>query len=347
MFIPHSKPCITESDVKCVQAVLASGIVADCDKTREFESAVAQYLGLAGGVATSSGATALFLALKALEIGPGDEVILPTYVCGSVLDVIGWTGAVPVLCDVSDDWCMNQETVQSRVSGQTKAIIVVHMFGIAVDIKPILSLGIPVIEDCAQAFGGELRSQKLGGLGDFCMCSFHATKLLCTGEGGMVLAKDSLGLERLRSFNSDENTKYQNRYHFPMTNIQAALGLSQLGNYEASLRRRRQLADGFFAHLKDLPVRLPESVRNRSIFFRFPIRTNLEFDRIRIAFNAYGVQVRRGVDALLHRQLLLNPSHFPGAERCYAETLSIPLYPALTDAEAKYSVDVCKRILCV
>lgn len=319
-------------------------MVAEGPKVRQFEVAVADYLGLAGAMATSSGTTALFLALRTLEIGPGDEIILPTYVCRSVMDAVCWTGATPVLCDISNDWCINRQTVEPLVGKNTKAIIVVHTFGIAADVEPIASLGIPVVEDCAQSLGGILGGRKLGSFGTFCVCSFQAIKLLCTGEGGMVLCKDEKWLRRLKVCGGMDGSASQDVYRFPLTDIQATLGLSQMARYQSFLERRQEIASFYFEELRDLPIVLPDEIRHKSLFFRFPLRIRSSFDEVKPAFEREGIQVRRGVDALLHRLVGLDRAAFQEAERRYTETLSIPLYPALADVLVERVVEVCRSV---
>lgn len=344
LIIPHSKPCLEPEDRSALDAVLESGMIAEGALVSEFEQAVSRYLGLEGGVAASSGTSALFLALSALGAGAGDEVIIPTYTCRSVWDAVRLTGATPVLCDVGEDWCMNTETVKPLVGPRTKGIVLVHTFGIMADVGGICALGVPVIEDCCQALGvtsGEARS---GAVGDLCVLSFHATKLLTTGEGGMVLATDERLLSKLRTLKRGAGEPLVLRYRQPLSDLQAALGLSQLGKYANFLRRRRLIAEQYFRGLDGLPVELPLGVRERSIFFRFPVSINGDFDTFRRRFDTEGIQVRRGVDSLLHRQCGLSREDFPGAERCFSRTLSIPLYPALSSEECNRIVEVCRRV---
>ena len=343
--IPHSKPCLTTEDGKAIDAVLRSGMIAEGNLVKDLENAVGQYLGLLGGVATSSGTNALFFALTALGTGVGDEVIIPTYVCRSVWDGVIATGATPVLCDVGDDWCASAETIKPQVTARTKAIIVVPIFGIASDVIPICEMGVPVIEDCCQAFGAIHGDKMVGTFGELCFLSFHATKLLTTGEGGMVLTGDPGLLDRLRDLKQGKNGNLAVRYRQPMADLQAALGLSQLARYGSFLRRRQSIADFYFNELKDLPVRLPRAIRDRSIFFRFPLRVQGDFESLRRLFDVEGVQVRRGVDSLLHRRDGMNPEGFAGAEKCFSESLSIPLYPALSDEDCERVVDSCRYIL--
>jgi perosamine synthetase len=340
--IPHSRPCLTEKDKSAVEKVLSSGMIAEGAAVKAFEKAVSDYLQLAGGLATSSGTDALFLGLKSLNLAAGDEVVMPTYVCRAVWDAVHATGATPVLCDVSDDWCMNADTVKPAITNRTKAVIVVHTFGIVADIEPICALGVPVIEDCCQSFGAKHKGTLAGTFGRLCILSFHATKLLTTGEGGMVLTDDADLLDRLRSLKHGDEMELVVRYRFAMSDLQAALGLSQLQRYEGFLARRREIAGHYFEQLEELQITLPIAIKDRSIFFRFPLRVP-DFEPIRRAFEAEGIQVRRGVDVLLHRNLGLDPAGFPQAERCYAETVSIPLYPALRDNDCQRIVEACQR----
>lgn len=342
--IPHSRPTITIKDRNAVNAVMKSGMIAEGSLVTEFEKAMSKYLGLSGGVATSSGTDALFLALKALNVGNGDEVIIPTYVCRAVWDAVQLTGATPVLCDVGKEWCTNAELINPYITERTKAIIPAHIFGMTADIAPICDIGIPVIEDCCQALGVKRDNQMIGTFGDFCILSFHATKLLTTGEGGMVLTKEPKLLEKLQFLKNGQDCHLIPRYRRPMSDLQAALGLSQLSQYNHFLRKRRKIADHYFNSLGNLAIKLPVSICNHSIFFRFPLRVTRGIDEIQSLFNAEGIQVRRGVDALLHRQWGLPPKKYPGAEQCFDETLSIPIYPSLQKEELNYIVRECNNI---
>jgi len=338
--IPHSKPGLEEQDWVAVLETFASGQIAQGSKCHEFEAAIADFLEAEGAVATGSGTTALFLALMALDVRPGDEVILPTYVCRSVYDAVLWSGASPVLCDIGEDWCLDAATVHLHLTKRTKAIIAVHMFGLAADLHALQTFGVPIIEDCAHALGGSLDGRKLGTIGAFGIYSFHATKLLTTGEGGMVVAGDRAHLDRLRRPAASDGIVYR----FPLSDLQAALGLSQLRRFDGFLQRRQAIAATYLSELDDLPVTLPTHLRHRSIFFRFPILTGDPFLELQAAFQAKGIQIRRGVDQLLHRLLGLNPAKFPGAERQFEATLSLPIYPALTDAEVGRIVAASRAI---
>jgi len=342
--IPHSKPHLTAEDQAAIDTALNSGMIAEGELVERFEQNVGKYLGIAGGIAASSGTSALFLALKGLDVAEGDEVIIPSYVCRSVWDAVSAAGATPVLCDIEEDWCMSVSTVKRHVTKKTKAIIVVHIFGIVADAGSICSLGIPVIEDCCQAIGAQRENRTAGTLGEVCIVSFHATKLLSTGEGGMVLSKDRHLLSKIRELKQGQDGRLITRYLYPMTDLQAALGLSQLTQYNDFLDRRKFIADYYFSELKELPFLLPHAVRNRSIFFRFPLRTTEKFEKLLSLFLFHGIHIRKGVDALLHRLWAMNPDTFPTTEKLFSETFCIPIYPALRDAECEKIVNCCHTV---
>jgi UDP-4-amino-4-deoxy-L-arabinose-oxoglutarate aminotransferase len=342
--IPHSQPWLSDADKQAVTVVLGSGMIAQGQLVHQFETEVAHYLGLAGGVAVASGSTALVLALKALNVKCNDEVILPTYVCKSVLESVLSVGAKPVLCDIGNDWRMTQETIASKVTSHTAAIIVVHLFGIASETQAIKSFGIPIIEDCCQAFGASFNDTKVGSIGTIGILSFHATKCLTTGEGGMAVSNSSTLLERMRSLRDGNHYSLDRRILAPMTDLQAALGLSQLARYAQFLKRRQEIANYYFHHLQNCSIHIPETIRQLSIFFRFPVRVQKDFETSQQQFNQYNIHVRRGVDNLLHRLLGLDKNLFPIAERLFTETVSLPIYPALSNEEIKKIVLACQTI---
>jgi UDP-4-amino-4-deoxy-L-arabinose-oxoglutarate aminotransferase len=284
------------------------------------------------------------LALKALDIGAGDEVILPTYVCRNVLEAVVSSGAQPVLCDVGDGWNMTAETVAPMVTQKTAAIILVHIYGIPADTQAILNLGVPVVEDCAQALGAQVAGAKVGTSGVIGMFSFHATKCLTTGEGGLAASNDPTTVSKMRALRDGSENLPAERLTSPMTDLQAALGMSQLSRYPQFLSRRKQIADAYYEKLDGCAVELPISIRENSIFFRFPLRVAGDFDGLRQRFEELGVQVRRGVDALLHRRLRLDAAAFPNAERAFADTVSIPIYPAMSDQEIERVILACQEI---
>lgn len=324
--IHHSRPWITEADTIAVQQVLSSEMVAQGSITHEFEKTLADYFNVDNAIACSSGTAALSLALQALDIGSGDEVILPTYVCHSVADAIRGVGAEPVFCDIGDQWVITTENVVPYLSVKSKAIIVVHIFGIVADTLSFKRFGLPIIEDCCQAFGARRGGITAGLMGTCAIFSFQGTKCLTTGEGGAVMSADSAFLRRVKKM--DTNLVLR----FPMSDLQAALGLNQLKRYSEFLDRRLYLADRYFNELPNQVIQEMIAVKDHSMFFRFLLRQKNQktFNEIRDWFAEQGIAVRQGVDQLLHRNSGMSDEYFPMATQCFEETISIPIYPALT-----------------
>ena len=342
--ISHSKPLIDDIDRHAVDEVLSSGMIAQGRRVREFEVEATRYLRWADGVAVNSGSAAFALAFKALEIKQGDEVILPTYVCKSVAEAVLAVGAKPVLCDIGPEWTMTAETVAPKVTPRTAAIILVHIFGIRADTYSFRQFNVPIIEDACQAFVARPNKAKSKTSGSIAIFSFHAIKCLTTGEGGMAVSDDADIVERMRIFRDGGDLAVKARLASPMTDMQAVLGLSQLAKCDDFLKRRRDIADRYFTELSDLPIQLPHCIRDHSIFFRFPILIRGNFETYRERFDMLNVQVRRGVDALLHRMFGIDKHQFPTAERLFDKTVSIPIYPVLQDAEVQTVIAACRKI---
>ncbi len=228
--IPHSRPTISKEDVSSVADNLIGGQIASGKETALFEKEMSEYIGALGGVATNSGTNALHLALKAIGVKMGDEVVLPSYVCASVLSAVNYTGATPVLADIeSRGYNIDPESVEKKISKKTKAIIVPHMFGAPANLGKLLALGVPIIEDCAQSVGAEYIGKRVGSFGDLSVFSFYATKVLTTGQGGMVLTNSQKLLENLANLTKyDELEEYCIAYNYELADFSAALGRNQL-----------------------------------------------------------------------------------------------------------------------
>jgi perosamine synthetase len=250
--IPVFEPVFTERERELLVDCIDTGWVSSQGKyITRFEEAFAEWHSVEGGVACSNCTTALHLALLALGVGPGDEVICPALTFISPANMIALTGATPVLADI-DPYTMNldPECVESAITPRTKALLVVHQFGHAAPMDALLSLsqghGLKVIEDNAEALGGRFRGRLLGTLGDIACFSFFANKTMTTGEGGMILTGDG-DLARTCRILRDHGMHPEKRYHhimpgfnYRMTNMQAAIGMAQLERLTAILEAREQ-----------------------------------------------------------------------------------------------------------
>ena len=335
--IPHSRPWIEPSDSLAVEHVLKDGMIANGARVLAFEQTVANYLGAAGGIACTSGTTALILALKTLGISTGDEVVLPSYVCWNVFSAVTAVGAAPRLCDVNDNGVATVQTIRAVLSPQTRAIIGVHIFGHPCDIDSLASLGLPVVEDACQAFGLEIESRLAGTLGDIGVLSFHATKCLTTGEGGMLVTRNARFLDRAREL--VDSTKHNNAAGLvSMSDMQAALGLAQLERYTTFLDRRQQLFITYHKASSQVITAVPCYLGEPAFLFRYTLRAQHGFDNAHAGLLAHGVQSRQGVDELLHRRLGLDDRDYPVATKLFAQVVSLPFYPGLTEQEQEQVV---------
>ncbi|OQW35092.1 MAG: hypothetical protein A4E19_01855 [Nitrospira sp. SG-bin1] len=342
--IPHSRPSIEADEIRAAVEVLRSRQLAQGGMVEQFERGMAAYVGLAGGVAVSSGTAALEVALHVLGIGPGDEVILPSYVCAAPLLAIQRVGAMPRVVDIDlDTFAIDPTAVRQALTSRTKVVIVPHLFGLPADLTVLERLGVPIIEDCAQTLGAMEQGRSVGSVGLLTVCSFYATKLLCTGEGGMVLSRDESLLERarmLREYDEAPSLR-QAAANFKMTDLQAALGLAQLNRLGFFLERRSWLADEYRATLNGARLVHPIVPDGRThVYYRFVVRLQDLRDevdginRVIARFENRGVQCRKPVFRSLHRYLGLDG--FPASEEAERTALSIPLFPSLTDEDVAH-----------
>ena len=288
----HSRPWINQDDINFVNETLNSGMISSGEKVKEFEKAFASYTSTKNAIACNSGLSALILGLSNLGIKKNDEIIMPTYVCHSVADAVKFVGAKPVFCDSGSLWNITAETVDKCITSQTKAIIAVHILGVSAETRNFMHFNTPVIENFCQALG--LPNNITG---DMAFFSFNATKCLATGEGGMLVSNNTLNCD---------NSPYK------MTDIQAALGLSQLKRFDVMLKKRRKIAEKYLLKLPDYLTQEISQVKDRTMFFRFPLRYkgNKSFEEIQAEFAENNIAVRHGVDKLLHREYGFSDNNF-------------------------------------
>lgn len=339
--IPHSRPWLTADDLSAISAALDSCMIGQGARVEELEQRLAGWVGAAGGVATASGTAAVCLALRALGCAPGREVILPSYICRSVLEAVLATGATPVLCDNGPAWVMEPANVAPHLTPRTQAIIVPHVFGIFAEVAKFRQFRVPVVEDFAQAVGHPQAPVLAGDIGIF---SFHPTKCLTTGEGGMCVASDPVLLGRLQSARRSDHAAGGSRAFSPMSDLTAALGLSQLERYPFALARRKEIAARYDRALAGGVARCAPG-NPTTMHFRYPLRVEGGITRYAQLFSDQGVVVRRGVDELMHRVLGLPDGEFRQATEAFAETVSLPLYPSMPEADLETCLAAARDIL--
>jgi len=319
--IAHSKPSLGDEERAAVARVLGSGQLAQGAEVAAFEAECAAFAGRRHGVAVSSGTAALHLALGALGLGPDDPVAVPSYACAALVTAVHLQGARPVICDVGTDYNLDPATVPAAC----RAVIVPHLFGAA---SPLPD-GPTVVEDIAQSMGGDT-----GKASRVAVTSFYATKLMTTGEGGMLLTDDDAIADYARDRRDyDNRDDFAVRYPYKMTDFQAAMGRVQLGKLPGFVALRRAIAARYQAAFMDLPLRLPKLEGH--VFFRYVVATP-DRDALEAHLAQCGVEAKRPVYRPAHHYL---GGACPGSERAHRECLSLPLYPALLETELDRVID--------
>lgn len=331
--IPHNRPTIDAADIEAVSCVLGRGQIAQGAEVRAFEEELsARFRPEGDAVVVSSGTAALYLALRVLGVGPRGRVLLPTCVCTALVHATTLCGAEPVLADVRDS-DFNLVSV-ADAPDELRAVVLPHLYGVPSDPARFRRLGVPVLEDAAQAIGASWEGRAVGGLGDASIFSFYATKPLTCGQGGAVLGSRAFCDEVRDLRDYDGKAALRPRFNFQMTDFQAALGRSQLRRLDAFLERRR-------AHALSYDARRPAGVGRQQgepgakpNHFRYVIRLR-GVEAARARFDAAGVTTIVPTEPweLLHRQLELPRDAFPVAERIAQTTLSLPMQPSLSDDE--------------
>lgn len=337
--IPHSKPVLGQEEIRAATEVLRSGHITEGPVVAQFERGMAAYIGLHGGVAVSSGTVALELALRALGVGHGDNVILPSYVCSAPWLAVQRVGAQARIVDIDPTtYNLDPQKVRKARTPRTRAVIVPHLFGLPADLTSLQSLGIPLIEDCAQTLGAMEQGRAVGTVGLLTVCSFYATKLLCTGEGGMVLSDDEALLERVRALREYDQAPSLNAAasNCKMTDLQAAIGVAQLNQLGEFLEKRASLAAVYREQLPEELFTLPTVPAGRThVYYRFVVRLpkglqsadDVAVYLSRVAHR--GVHCRKPVFRPLHRYLEL--PDFPGSDEVDAAAISLPIHPSLNE----------------
>lgn len=336
--IPHNKPSLNEEESTAIKETIAKGWISQGEKVKKFEDKICEYVGFPSnhGVAVSSGTSALYLSLKILGVGYDDEVIFPTYVCSALLNAVDMLRAKSILMDVEEnDFNISLQKVKEKVTPKTKAIIIPHMFGVPADVLSIKELKIPIIEDCAVALGSKINGKHVGTFGDLTIYSFYSTKVITTGQGGMLLSKNVDYINQARDFiNYDGRREYIPRFNFQMTDIQATMGLVQLSKLNRLLERRKMIADSY----KDICIdkgwnfQRPENENFDPNWYRFVIKSDAKtIHTIKTHLEKNDIQATIPIERweLLHNYLHMDPTQFQISEMISQQTLSLPIYPDL------------------
>lgn len=358
--IPVSKPSIGAEELKAIEPIFKSGWLGMGSVVKEFEDAVAAFVGgepQSYVIAVNTGTTAMHIALSALGVGAGDEVILPSLTFVATAQIVTATGATPVFCEIEENTLnIDVKDLERCITEKTKAIIPVHYRGLPCNMSAILKLAkdnnITVIEDAAHAFGSFYKGKKIGSFGDLTCFSFDPIKTITCGEGGAVITRDkkiyeSMVRKRILGIDKDTWSRYKNErswsydvieqgYRYHMSNINAAIGLVQIKKFEQMNKRKIDIArryDKEFAPIDDLSL-LRTEYENLGLF-TYIIKVNKRRDGLMTYLKEKGIG--SGIHYIpvhhftYYKRFLRNP--LPITDRVYEQILTLPLYPDMTDEE--------------
>ena len=377
-YLVFGSPQLLEPEIDEVLATLRSAWIGTGPRVARFEEAFRAYVGAKHAVAVSSCTAALHLTMVALDLEPGDEVIVPAMTFASTANAVIHAGARPVLADVDQETqCLTPAEVTSRLTDRTRAVIPVHFAGRPCEIEGIVRVsgdhGLAVIEDCAHAIETLVNGRHVGTFGDFGAFSFYATKNVVTGEGGMVTAaspEHAMRIKRLalHGLSADAWERFSDKgfkhyevvepgFKYNMMDIQAALGIHQLARVEANLLRRDAIWQRYDEAFAGLPAFVPPAPEPGTRHARHLYTLLLDIDRLdatrdEVMFELHRRKVGTGVH---YRAVHLHPYYrktfgyapgdFPRAEWISERTISLPLSPKLTDADVEYVVASVSRTL--
>lgn len=377
MTISVNEPLLGQREMEYVNECLRTGWISSAGRFIElFEERWAAYCGRKYGIAVSNGTTALQLAVDALGLRPGEEVILPTFTIISCAAAVLYGGGVPVLVDSEPrTWCMDVAQVADKITPRTRAIMPVHIYGHPVDMDPLVNLAekhnLAIIEDAAEVHGAEYltgrsgprpRWQRCGSFGTLSCFSFYGNKLVTTGEGGMVLTDDPGLAETVRSLRNlcfqPQRRFYHERlgYNFRLTNIQAALGLGQVERMEAILAQKRWMGHAYTQRLKDIAgLQLPvEESWARNVYWMYGVvvgeETGIDAAQFAERLRKLGVETRpfflgMHEQPVFHQRGLFLCEAYPVAERLARRGLYLPSGVALNEAQLEQVCQAVREVL--
>jgi len=375
MNIPITRPALGEEEARAPYESIKSGWVTQGPKVAEFERAVASYVGARHGIATTSCTTGLHLALASIGVGPGDEVIVPSFTFIASANAVLYTGADVVFCEIDPrTFNVDPSDVERRITKRTKAILPIDQIGLACDIDAVNDIagrhGIVVIEDAAPAIGESYRGRKVGSNAQQTVFSFHPRKVITTGEGGMITTDDDLladrarklrahgmsvsDLERHRSDHVIIEEYNELGFNYRMTDIQASIGLVQLRRLDELLRVRRAKAKRYNEELSDIrgiavPFVPPYAAHTyQSYCLRLTKDCRKGREELMTNLLRRGIATRRGVMAS-HLEKTYTTRYgtvsLPVTEEATRTTMLIPLYASMTDDEQTYVIDALREEL--
>jgi perosamine synthetase len=347
--IPISIPYLYEEDKQLAIKAIQDGFIANGKQISEFEEKFASYCNRKYGVTCSNGTVALYLAIKALNLPEGSEVILPSMTIMSCLTAIVENNLTPVFCDINPiTWNVDIESVRNKITPNTSALIVVDTYGLTVNVDEINKLkqdypNIKVIEDASEAHGSNYKGIKAGSVGDISTFSFYANKIITTGEGGMVLTDDEETYQRLlllKNLNFTHRKKYIHSdagWNFRLTNLQCCLGLGQLQNIDKTIEQRRRIAERYNNNLKHVHIQLPfEDENNYNVYWYYSILVKSNYDNVLKSLDDNGIDYRHFFYPLHLQPFMKTNISLPVSQYVAEQGLILPTFTELTNNQIDF-----------
>lgn len=362
--IYYTKPSITELEIRYATDAVTNGWGERCyEYITRFEGLFREHLGVNYAIATSSCTGAMHMGLAALGVGQGDEVILGDINWIASAAPITYLGAEPVLVDVlSTTWCLDPEKVEAAITSRTKAIIAVHLYGNLCDMDALLAIGkrhgIPIIEDAAEAIGSQWQGKRAGSIGTFGTFSFHGTKTLTTGEGGMFVTQDAELYEKVLTLSNHGRARGQMKQFWPdmvgfkykMSNIQAAIGCAQMERIADLIKEKRRIFEYYADHFNGLPLKMNPEQEGTINGYWMPtvvVDEGVPFAREELLamFKADNIDGRVFFWPLSLLPMFEHKPENVVSHRLYGRAVNLPTYHALVGAEMDRVVGCVKNIL--
>lgn len=376
--IPIAVPFLGDEEWQAVREPILSGWLTQGPKVAEFEKRFSERHQVAHSLAVTSCTTGLHLALMAMGVGPGDEVIVPAFTWVATANAVLYCGAIPIFCDVDEKtFNIKIEDIPSKITKHTKAIIPVHLFGLCANIdaiKAIIPSHVKILEDAACAAGASYKNKPAGSLGDMAAFSFHPRKSITTGEGGMVTANNAEYArlsEIMRNHGAEvpEEVRHNSSkpyllpdfkmmgFNYRMTDLQAAIGLVQLKKLDQFIQERQAWASYYTENLKEIPWLHPQETPDYCtqhawqayVCYVDPKTSPMPRNEIMDILQQKGIATRPGTHAVHMLSFYKNtygiqPDDFPGAKSCDQNTMAIPLHNKMTKEDFDYIIQSLKSL---
>jgi perosamine synthetase len=356
--IVQIEPWVDDGELRELKRVIDSTFLVEHDLTREFEGMTARLARCKHAIAVCNGSMALFVCLKALGIGPGDEVIVPDLTFVATANAVIMAGATPVLCEIrGDTFCLDVERAEKLLTPNTRAIMPVHLYGQSADMAQVMSLArrhqLKVIEDAAEGVGVAFEGRHVGTFGDMGILSYYGNKTITCGEGGMVLTDDD-GLARaayrLKNYGRDQKGTFVHEsigFNFSFTDLQAAIGIAQMKKMSAIVRRKREVHDLYVERLRGVPGLRPVFVDPRcQPVFWFTSFLCDDPEALSAFLRGHNIQTRRFFCPLHLQPCYADGKHtriidadFRISERIYRQGISLPSAYSLTSDEQAFVIE--------